>query len=189
MLKRYRWSNYHYQIAPKKIFQGWNKQPFQNETWQKCKLQSSTKISNLDPFIDENEVLHVGGRIKRSNLNTEYMHPILLSGKGIVTEILVKWDHHSVGQEAILSTELRHLGIGLWKQIHWFGLSLLDMLDVDIYMERLENRKLQIFHKTVLAQNHPLGMLGLTCMVHSRSSNTERKWSDMESYSLSCTVK
>ena len=41
------------------------------------------------------------------------MHPILLSGKGIVTEILVKWDRHSVGQEAILSTELRHLGIGL----------------------------------------------------------------------------
>ena len=80
---------------------------------EKVSLQSSSKISNLDPFIDENEVLHVGGRIKRSNLNTEYMHPILLSGKGIVIEILVKWDHHSVGQEAILATELRHLGIGL----------------------------------------------------------------------------
>ena len=28
-------------------------------------IQSSSKISNLDPFIDENEVFRVGGRIKR----------------------------------------------------------------------------------------------------------------------------
>ena len=60
-------------------------------------LQSSSKISNLDPFLDENEVLLVGGRIKRSNLNTEYIHPTLLSGKGIVTNLIVKWYHQFVG--------------------------------------------------------------------------------------------
>ena len=60
-------------------------------------IQSSSKISNLDPFIEENEVLRVGGRIKRSNLNTEYVHPILLSGEGIVTKLLVKWYHQSDG--------------------------------------------------------------------------------------------
>ena len=35
---------------------------------EKVSLQSSGKISNLDPFIDENEVVRVGGRIKISNL-------------------------------------------------------------------------------------------------------------------------
>ena len=60
-------------------------------------LQHSNKIGNLDPFIDENEVLRVGGRVKRSNLNTEYVHPILLSGEGIVTNLLVKWYHQSFG--------------------------------------------------------------------------------------------
>ena len=60
-------------------------------------LQHSNKISNLDPFIDENEVLCVGGRVKQSNLNTEYVHPILLSGQGIVTNLLVKWYHQSIG--------------------------------------------------------------------------------------------
>ena len=64
---------------------------------EEVSLQSSSKISTLDPFIDENEVLRVGGRIKRSNLNTEYIHTILLSGKGIVTNLLVKWHHQSVG--------------------------------------------------------------------------------------------
>ena len=57
--------------------------------------RSSSKISNLDPLLDENEVLRVGGRIKQSNLNTENIHSILLSGKGIVTNLLVKWYHQS----------------------------------------------------------------------------------------------
>ena len=64
---------------------------------EEASQQSLCKISNLDPFIHENGVLHIGGRIKRSNLNTEYIHPILLSGKGIVTNLLVKWYHQSVG--------------------------------------------------------------------------------------------
>ena len=57
--------------------------------------RSSSKISNLDPLLDENEVLRVGGRIKQSNLNTENIHSIVLSGKGIVTNLLVKWYHQS----------------------------------------------------------------------------------------------
>ena len=52
-----------------------------------AKKFTTNKISNLDPFIDENEVLRVGGRVKRSNLNNEYVHPILLSGEGIVTNL------------------------------------------------------------------------------------------------------
>ena len=38
----------------------------------------------------------VGGRVKRSNLSTGYIHPMLLSGKSIVTNLLIKWYHLSV---------------------------------------------------------------------------------------------
>ena len=81
---------------------------------EKVSLQSSGKISNLDPFIDENEVVHVGGRIKRSNLNTEYIHPILLFGKGIVTNLLVKWYHQSVGHGGRGYTLNRIRSSGYW---------------------------------------------------------------------------
>ena len=64
---------------------------------EEISLQTSSKTSNLDLFIDENEVLCVGGKIKWSNVNTEHIHPILLSGKGIVTNLLSKWYHQSVG--------------------------------------------------------------------------------------------
>ena len=43
---------------------------------EEVSLQSSSKINNLDPFIDENEVLRVVGRIKI---------------------LLVKWYHQSFG--------------------------------------------------------------------------------------------
>ena len=52
---------------------------------------------NLNLFIDENAVLCVGGRIIQSNVKTGYIHLILLSGESIVTNLLVKWYHHSVG--------------------------------------------------------------------------------------------
>ena len=79
-------------------------------------LQRSNKISNLDPFIDENEVLRVGGRVKRSNLNTEYVHPILLSGEAIVTNLLVKWYHQSVGHGGRGYTLNRSL---FWSYCFW----------------------------------------------------------------------
>ena len=60
-------------------------------------LQSSSEMNHLDPFIDENQVFRVGGRINWSNLNTEYIHPIFLSGTGVVTDLRVKWYHQSVG--------------------------------------------------------------------------------------------
>ena len=113
---------------------------------EEISLQTSSKTSNLDLFIDENEVLCVGGKIKWSNVNTEHIHPILLSGKGIVTNLLSGIINQlAMVEEATLWTKLGHLGIGLWRWIQWFDLSLLDLLDADIYMERLKNRKWQIF--------------------------------------------
>ena len=77
-------------------------------------IQSSSKISNLDQLIDENEVLRVGGRIKRSNLNTEYVHLILLSGEGIVTNLIVKWYHQSVGHDGRGYTLNKSGSSGYW---------------------------------------------------------------------------
>ena len=81
---------------------------------EKVSQQSSGKISNLDPFINENEVVRIGGRIKRSNLNTEYIHPILLFGKGIATNVLVTWYHQSVGHRGRGYTLNRIRSSGYW---------------------------------------------------------------------------
>ena len=84
---------------------------------ERVSLQSSSKISNLDPFIDVNEVLRVGGRFKRSNLNTEYIHPILLSGKGILTNLLAKWCHQAFdhGRRGYTLNKIRSSGYWIVK--------------------------------------------------------------------------
>ena len=81
---------------------------------EEVSLQSSSKISNLDTFIDETEVLHVGRRIKWSNLNTEYIHPILLSCKGITTNLIVTWFHQFIGHGGRGYTLNRIWSSGYW---------------------------------------------------------------------------
>ena len=47
----------------------------------------------LDPFIDGKDIIRVDGQIRRSGLNEEYMHPIILPKKSKVTKLIVKWCH------------------------------------------------------------------------------------------------
>ena len=42
------------------------------------KMRTKSKLWKLDPFIDENGVLRVGGRMKKSTLNNASKHPIIL---------------------------------------------------------------------------------------------------------------
>ena len=144
---------------------------------EKVSLQSSGKISNLDPFIDENEVVRVGGRIKISNLNTESIDPILLFGKGIVTNLLVKWYHQSVGHGGRGYTLNRIRSSGYWivKANSVVQSFIARCVRCQYLHGKIAEQKMAILQKTGLVQNHPLHMLGLTCLVHSRSNNTERK--------------
>ena len=56
-------------------------------------LDKRSKISCLDPFLDGDEVIHVGGRLENSFLNNECKHPILLPKVGKITELLIKYHH------------------------------------------------------------------------------------------------
>ena len=46
-----------------------------------------------DSFIDGKGMLRVGGQIRRSGLNEEYMHPIILPKKAKITKLIAKRRH------------------------------------------------------------------------------------------------
>ena len=46
-------------------------------------------MCSLDLFIDGKGIIRVGGWIRSSGLNGEYMHPIILPKKSKVTELIV----------------------------------------------------------------------------------------------------
>ena len=53
-------------------------------------LSKESALCPLDPFIDGKDIVRVGGQIRRSGLNEEYMHPIILPKKSKITELIIK---------------------------------------------------------------------------------------------------
>ena len=56
-------------------------------------ISSQCSIFKLDPFLDNDGVLRVGGRIKKANLDYRLKHPVLLPKEGHITHAIIR-DHH-----------------------------------------------------------------------------------------------
>lgn len=53
----------------------------------------TNKIAKLNPFIDSNNILRVGGRLRHSQLDYGQKHPILLPSKERVIELIIDYYH------------------------------------------------------------------------------------------------
>ena len=56
-------------------------------------LPSSHSLASLDPFLDEYELLHVGGRLQKSDLPFKSSHPIIIRTKSPFSRLLVYHVH------------------------------------------------------------------------------------------------
>ena len=80
-------------------------------------LDNRSKISRLDPFLDGDEVIRVGGRLDKSFLNNECKHPILFPKVRKITDLLIKHHHKLTG----------HSGRGITlNEIHSSGYWIID---------------------------------------------------------------
>lgn len=52
------------------------------------------KLLNLEPFLDDNEVLRVGGRLRQSDLPFQVKLPIILSSDTKLTKLIVMDVHY-----------------------------------------------------------------------------------------------
>ena len=73
---------------------------FQNETSRlldgKC-VSRESNIFKLDPFLDDHEIIRVGGRIRQSRMEYKLKHPILLPKNGHITSAIIDFYHRKVG--------------------------------------------------------------------------------------------
>lgn len=51
-------------------------------TYENKAMKKASSLYQLDPFLDANGIIRVGGRIKRSSLSYGAKHPIVLPRKG-----------------------------------------------------------------------------------------------------------
>ncbi|XP_043217008.1 uncharacterized protein LOC122379127 [Amphibalanus amphitrite] len=72
----------------------------------------TSSLKRLNPFVADDGLLRAGGRLRRSSLPFEVIHPVILPKEGQVTKLIVYNAHeelHHAGRESTLS-EIRHRG-------------------------------------------------------------------------------
>ncbi|XP_018359718.1 PREDICTED: uncharacterized protein LOC108758967 [Trachymyrmex cornetzi] len=62
------------------------------------------KFANLNPFLDENELIRVGGRLQMSKLTSAQKHPILLPSRHHVTDCIIRETHEKHHHAGIQTT-------------------------------------------------------------------------------------
>ena len=75
-------------------------------------FKKTSSLYQLDPFLDANGTLRVGGRIRRPSLSYGAKHPIILPRKGHMTELNICHHHRIVEHQGrgITHSEIRSAG-------------------------------------------------------------------------------
>ncbi len=78
----------------------------------KSSLKKTSCLYRLEPFIDSQGVLRVGGRLKRSDLPYHVKHPAVIPRKGHATTLIIRYHHEKIGHQGCGMTlnELRANG-------------------------------------------------------------------------------
>lgn len=85
------------------------------------KTSLNSSIISLNPFLDENEILRVGGRLNNAEINFDQKHPMLLPSKTHFTRILIQYEHmklcHAGAQTVLSNIKLRFWPINALREI------------------------------------------------------------------------
>ena len=77
-------------------------------------IHRSSSLFKLDPFLDTDGVLRVGGILKRSMLDINEVHPVILPKANLITEAIVTWCHENVAHSGRSMTLNNLRKNGLW---------------------------------------------------------------------------
>ena len=67
-------------------------------------LSNKHYLKPLNPFLDSEGLLRVGGRLSQSQLEFDSRHPLILHGKHRLTTLLVEHEHKRSGPKLVLGT-------------------------------------------------------------------------------------
>ena len=64
-----------------------------------AEIKKNSQIYNLDPYIDEDGIIKVEGRLDKSNLNNECKHTIVLSKGSPMSKLIITWCHKKLATQ------------------------------------------------------------------------------------------
>lgn len=102
-------------FATKSILLLVQKEEFANEINDLQRNQSvnkQSKLLTLNPFLDQDNLIRVGGRIQKSQISTDQKHPIILPANHFITKIIMQEQHifqlHCGSQALLAAIRLRY---------------------------------------------------------------------------------
>nr|XP_022305787.1 uncharacterized protein LOC111112553 [Crassostrea virginica] len=81
---------------------------------QNLPLPKSSHILSLDPFLDSNHLLSIGGRLKHANIPLPEKHPLLIPGKHHIAKLLISQVHEDIQHQGRHLTEGSLRAAGYW---------------------------------------------------------------------------
>ncbi|GFW46392.1 integrase catalytic domain-containing protein [Trichonephila clavipes] len=86
---------------------------------QNEQLRSSSEIKSLVPYLDENNLLRLTGRLLEADLYFGEKHPVILPRRCKFTELLVIREHERIGHRGVSATltQLRKKNIGYLRVV------------------------------------------------------------------------
>ena len=77
-------------------------------------LKQSSSIYGLDPFLDKEGILRVGGRIRRAKVSVDIKHPMIIPKHGHVTNLIIASFHDKVSHQGRGLTINKIRSSGYW---------------------------------------------------------------------------
>ena len=76
-------------------------------------IEVKHNILKLDPFLDDEQILRVGGRLKNADLTFNQIHPILLPKTHHVTDLIIK-QYHELNYHSGIQNTLYAIRLNFW---------------------------------------------------------------------------
>ena len=75
-------------------------------------LKKSSSLYRLDPYLDANDILRVGGRLRRANISEVSKHPVILPRRSHITNLILQYCHQATKHQGsgMTHNEVRQRG-------------------------------------------------------------------------------
>lgn len=130
---------------------------------KKGNISQKSPLAKLNPFIDADGLLRVGGRLRLADLISKKKHPVIMPGKHHVSTLLIRHYHEQVEHQGRVFTEgvIRAAGIWLIGGKRCIGSVLLGCVICRKLRGRTERQKMSHLPEQRLSTSPPFTYTGL----------------------------
>ena len=127
-------------------------------------LKSSSSILKLDPFMDSEGVLRVGGQIQRSTVAIEIQHLVLLPKCCRIAELIVRWCHENVahGHRGMTINQIRSSGFWVTRCNSFVRSIISKCVQCKQLRGKLQQQKTADLPKDRMSEETPFSYCGIT---------------------------